>query len=118
LESGRVLATLLAKESREGDTETRRCLLGGLTSVLPAAATFRRCYVSTCDPVRVALWAKLLVGAAAVLWLLPLEVVLVRSIPSDVSMLSGAFGLWGLLFFASPTLASIVWRQLVDPMYR
>ena len=59
-----------------------------------------------------ALWAKLLLGAAAVFILLPTEVALLRSIGSDVAMLTDAFGLvGGLLIFASPTLAILVWSR-------
>ena len=64
-----------------------------------------------------ALWAQLILGAAAVFILLPLEVTLLRGIGSDVAMLIDAFGLvGGLLIFASPTIAILLWSRFYDPM--
>ena len=64
-----------------------------------------------------ALWPGLVLALAFVL-MLGLAVVLVRSIAGDVAMLTHSLGLVGaLLVLATPTIASIVWRALVDPMH-
>ena len=47
--------------------------------------------------------------------LLPTEVALLRSIGSDVAMLTDASGSGRLLIFASSTLAILAWSRFCDP---